>query len=169
MATNRYLGLTTGNGITEVVPATTGGASASGQIVALTSSGLIDTSMLPAGTGSVDTVQAVAGVAISAGNFVNLYNNAGVLTAKLADASTGLPADGYVLAAIASAATGTVNLNDQNSALTALTPGTTYYLSTAGAVTLTPQTTAGYISQVVGKSVSATALQFRPGQPVTLA
>ncbi|WP_075322578.1 hypothetical protein [Acidithiobacillus albertensis] len=168
--TNRYLGLGTGNKLTEVVPAVVGGSASAGMIPALNTSGLFDSSMLPAGTGSVDSVVATAGVALSAGNFVNLYNNAGVVTAQLADCSTGLPADGYVLAAVTAGNTGTVYLNDQNSSAgTALTPATPYYLSTAGGVSTTPPTTAGYISQVVGKSVSATAIQFRPEQPVTLA
>ena len=169
MATNRYLGLGAGNALTEVVPTIVGGAAVAGEVVALNASGLLDPTMMPAGTG-VDAVTATANVALSAGNFVNLYNNAGVLTAQLADCSTGLPADGYVLAAVAAAATGTVYLNDQNTAAgTALTPGTTYYLSTAGGISSTAPTTAAYISQVVGKTTSATALQFRPGQPVTLA
>ncbi len=169
MATNTYIGLGTNNGLTEVVPATVGGSSNAGQIVALNSSGQLDTTMMPSGVGA-DAITATAGVALSAGNFVNLYNNAGTLQAQLADCSTGLPADGYVLAAVASGSTGTVYLNDQNtSAGTSLTPGLAYFLSTAGAISSTAPTTSGYISQVIGFAISATGVQFRPSQPVTLA
>lgn len=166
--TATYVNLGSNGQLTQVAPAVVGGSANAGDIVALNSSGVLDATMMPSGTG-VDAVTATASVAISAGNFVNLYNNAGVLSMKLADCSTGLQADGYVLAAVASGSTGTVYLNNQNTAQTGLTPGTIYFLSTAGGISATPPTTAGYLNQVVGKSVSATSLQFRPEQPVTLA
>lgn len=169
MATSTYINLNSaGTGLTQVTPATVGGSSSAGQIPALNSAGQIDSTMMPSGTG-IDSVAVTASVAISAGNFVNLDNNSGALSMQLADCSTGLQADGYVLAAVAASASGTVYLNDQNTALTGMTPGTTYYLSTAGGISTTPPTTSGYINQVVGKSLSATALQFRTSQPVTLA
>lgn len=170
MATSTYLALnSTNTGFTQETPATVGGSGSAGGIPALNSSGQLDITMLPPGLGA-NTTTATASVAISAGNFVNLYaNSSGALAMQLADCSTGLPADGYVLAAVASGSTGTVYFNDQNTALTGLTVGAPYFLSTAGGVSSTPPTTSGYLSQAIGKSISATAIAFRYSQPITLA
>jgi len=167
--TNRYVDLNTTTGqLTMVVPAVVGGTASAGQIPALNTSGVLDSTMMPAGTG-VDSVSVVAKVALSAGNLVNLVNNSGTVNAQLADCSTGLPAHGYVTAAVASGASGTVYLNGLNASVSGLTPGGYVFLSTAGAVSNTPPSTAGYISQIVGMPLSATEIQFRPEQPVTIA
>jgi hypothetical protein len=169
MATARFITLV--NGIqTEVVPATTSAGSATaGQIIALNAAGQLDSTMLPAGTG-LDTTSAITSAAISAGQMVNLYSNAGVLTARPADSTTtGSEANAYSLAAVGSGATGTFYLAGNVTGMSGLTLGTTYFLSTVGAVTTTPPSTAGNIVQIVGKALSATSLAFAPQHYTVLA
>lgn len=166
MSTNRYIALN-GGVQTEVVPATVGGAGNAGQIVALNSGGTIDTTMLPAGVGA-DAVSCVTSAAISAGQMVSLYDNAGTLTARPADCTAvGSEANAFATAAVASSATGVFTMSGIVTGLSSLNPGTTYFLSTVGAVTTTPPATAGNVVQTVGKALSATSLQFNPS-PVTV-
>ncbi len=167
MATNMYLNIGP-NGFVQLTPAVTGGASKAGQLVALNSAGQIDPTMLSSSLGSPQ-VTVTAAVAISAGQLVNLTNNSGVLTAQLADCSTGLPAQGFATAAISASTTGTVQLSGLNASVTGLTPAAPLYLSTAGGVSATAPTTSGYIVQAVGVAVSATEMEFNPSNlPVTL-
>jgi len=169
MPTTRFITLV--NGIqSEVVPATSSaGAATAGQVIALNAAGQLDSTMLPAGTG-LDTTTAVTSAAISAGQMVNLYNNAGVLTARPADCTTtGSEANAYALSAFGSGVTGTFYLAGNVTGMSGLTPGSIYFLSTVGAVTLTPTSTAGSINQIVGKSLSTTSLAFAPQQYTVLA
>ena len=76
-----------------------------------------------------------------------------------------------MLSAVASGASATVYLAGRNTALTALTVGTRYYLSatTPGAATATPVTGAGNKNQFLGTAVSASQIDFVRRDPVTLA
>ena len=129
-------------------------SSASEVIVATNSSGQIDISFMPSGI-----------------NLVNIYNNAGTANCRKADGSTtGKIAHGFVLASVSSGGTATVYLSGLNTSVTGLTPGQAFLSdSTPGASTATAPTTAGHTVQKVGIAVSATALQFDPGEPITLA
>lgn len=169
MPTQRFITLSAGIQ-TEVVPNTTSAGSAdSGKIIALNGAGQLDSTMLPSGLG-LDTTSAITSSAISAGQMVNLYSNAGVLTARPADCTAvGSEANAYATAAVASGATGTFFLGGNVTGMSALTPGTTYFLSTVGAVSTTPPSTAGNVVQIVGKSLSATSLAFTPHQVTVLA
>lgn len=112
-----------------------------------------------ADTLSENTQDVLFSATVSAGQLVNLYTNAGVLNAKVADSSiANTYADGFVESAVTSGSTGTVRLLGRNIFLSALTPGATYYLSTAGAISTTP----GANSQIVGKALSTTELWFNP-------
>lgn len=151
------------NGVTRQytpVQASAGSADA-GKVPALGSDGKLDPSMY---NNADPTQPVVASEAIAAGRFVNLYANAGVLNARLADSSNNRPAHGFVRSAAASAATATVYpLDGVNSALTGLTIGSTYYLGTAGAVLATPldatdTANSGKIDQKLGVAKSATEL-----------
>ncbi|ADU99456.1 hypothetical protein [Alicycliphilus denitrificans] len=143
--------------------AASAGAGDAGKIPALGPDGKLDMSMMPAGIGA-DTQIIPASEALSAGNFVNIWSDAGAAKVRLADNSNGRPADGYVLDAVSSAADATVYpLDGTNSELTGLAPGAEYWLGTAGGVTNTPldETDAGNankISQYLGKAKSATEL-----------
>jgi hypothetical protein len=162
MPTQRFIALV--NGIqSEIVPATvSAGAATAGQVVALNGAGQLDSTMMPAGLG-LDTTAAITSAAISAGQMVNLFNNAGVLTARPADCTTtGSEANAFALSAFASGATGTFFLAGNVTGMSGLTPGSIYFLSTVGAVSLTSTSTPGNINQIVGKSLSSTSLAFAP-------
>lgn len=141
---------------------TTTGVSDAGKIIALDSAGLLPVTMLPVGVG-VETVSVVTSENLAAGAMVNLYSNSGTYTARNADATTNAKsADGFVLAAVTSPAVAIIYLipsSGRNTAVTGLTIGSVYWLSTTpGAVTLTAPSASGNIVQRLGKATSATEL-----------
>lgn len=137
---------------------TTAGAGDAGKIIALDAGGLIDPSLLPAGIGSA-TFTAIASEALSAGDFVNIHDVAGVISVRKADANNNRKADAYVLANVLLAGAATCYYGDVNNQLSALTLATDYFLSeTAGAVTDTPPTASGSLVQRLGVTRSATEL-----------
>ncbi len=138
------------------------GAADAGKIVALDSSGLIDVSMMPTGI-AAETIVAASSENLVAGNFVNLYDNAGTVNVRKADATTNSkPAHGFVLASVTSPANATVYLiSNKNTAVTGLTVGADYWLSTTpGGVTATAPSAAGNLVQRLGVATSATLLPF---------
>lgn len=166
MAAPRYLNVV--NGVpTQVAASETATAEA---IVSTLPSGLLDISLMPTGIGP-DTITVLASAAITAGQFVNVYNNAGVLNVRPADGSTtGKEANGFVLANISSAATGLVYLSGLNTAVTGATIGKAFLSdSTPGAATATAPTTAGHVCQQIGWTLAATEIQFSPQLAITLA
>jgi hypothetical protein len=170
MPGNPYLDVVAG--VFTKVPGTqvSAGAGDANKIVALTASGTLDSSVLPPGVGA-NTKPAVASETLAAGNLVNVYSNASVTTVRKADATTpGKEANGFVLAGFASAATATVYWGHQlNNAITGLTPGVKYYLSTtAGGAVSTSPTATGQVSQYVGTATAAGELEFAPGPAVSL-
>ena len=170
MAGNAYVDVVAG--VFTKVPATqvSAGAGNANQIVALTAAGVLDSTVLPPGVGA-NTKPALTSEALAAGNLVNVYSNAGVVTVRKADATTpGKRANGFVLAAFGAATTATVYFGHQlNNAITGLTPGTDYFLNTtAGGVTTTSPTTVGQVSQFVGTATAAGELEFAPGPAVSL-
>lgn len=112
--------------------------------------------------GNLTRVYPVAGVNLTYGQLVYLYNVGGVLTAGLASASVSSTcARGFVSTTLGITAgqVGEIQLLSVLSGLAGLTPGTTYYLSnTAGFIS----STAGTVSQKVGYALSTTDLFFNP-------
>jgi hypothetical protein len=101
-----------------------------------------------------------------AGDFVNITAT-GV---RKADAAGNRPAHGFVLVGGAPAATVDVySLSNTNTALTALTMGTKYFLGANGAVTATAPSTAGWCSQVLGVAATTTSMVFNPSTTIVLA
>lgn len=96
------------------------------------------------------------------GQGINLYNNAGVLTARLSNLTTGAkPVRGFCseVKGVASGATGLVLLGGKIVGQSGLTPGSIYYGSnTPGAYSLV----AGSTSQVIGYALSASELYIHP-------
>lgn len=171
MAAKRFLGLVAGRIKQIAAVVTSAGASNDGDLVALDASGKLDASVLPAGVGQ-NTVSATASEALAAGDLVNLYNNAGTINARKADATAeGKECHGFVKAAVANAATATVFTSGNIlTGLTGLTPGARQYVATSpGARTETPPATAGNVVQMVGVAVSATSIAFEPEEPITVA
>lgn len=148
------------------------GAGDAGKIPGLDAGGKLDLSLMPAGIGA-DVAVVVASESLTAGDYVNIYDNAGTPNVRKADASTanaGKIAHGFVKDNFSSAASATVYFEGTNDDLTSLTPGVTYALShttPGGVVALaSATTTAGHALQIVGTAVSATAINTEIGQPV---
>jgi len=129
-------------------------------------------SVLPTGVGP-DTKSIVSSENLSAGDFVNIWDNAGVPNVRKTDAAAaaaGKSCDGFVKAAVTSPAAASVYFEGKNDQLSGLTIGAIYYVSaTAGAATTTAPSTPGYMSQRVGKAISATEISFEPDDPIILA
>ncbi|WP_254509873.1 hypothetical protein [Anatilimnocola floriformis] len=171
MAGNKYLKNASGTITEEAAIQSSAGAGDAGKIPALDSAGKLDNSMMPTGIGG-DTKQIVASEALSAGNLINVYNNAGTLNMRKADATTaGKEANGFVLSSVSSSATGTAYFEQLITGLSGLTVGAQYYLSTtAGTPSTTVPSTSGNIVQKIGRALSATELLFMPQpDPITLA
>lgn len=149
---------------------TSAGAGSSGQLTALDNTGRLDQSFMPVGV-VPETASIVASEALADGDFVNVYNNAGVFNVRKADGSTtGKEAHGFVLAAVLSAGTALVYFEGSNTHLTSLTAGDQYLSeTTAGKSTATPPSGSGQVIQQLGVATSATAIKFAPFAPIVLA
>lgn len=166
---NKYIAVITGllQEIAGLVTST--GVPDAGKIVATDATGRLDTSLMPIGVMPEVKIMTTS-ENLSAGNFVNIYSNAGTETARKSDASNGFTADGFVLAGTTSGTNATIYLEGINNQLTSLTIGAMNYTSaTPGGATATAPTTSGYIVQQIGKTLSATELAFQPQQAITLA
>lgn len=132
--------------------------------------GTLDPSVLPTGSGT-DSATLPASEALSAGDFVNLWDNAGTTNVRKADAAAeGKRADGFVLEAVTSGANALVYFEGRNTQLSGLTGGTTLYLSASapGTATSTAPSTAGNVVQELGRAYSATAANVEIAAPITL-
>jgi hypothetical protein len=160
MTVYKYLAVGTNNIPTETTPNTTSAGSAdANKLVALNSSGLIDTSMLPTSS----AVTRTASEAISAGALISEWNNSGTINVRNADNSTYKPAHGYAPSAISSSGSGSVYLfnGPAITGLTGLTVGGECFLGTAGAITQTaPAQGSGSLLQKVGVAATATSMDF---------
>ena len=136
---------------------TSAGVANAGDIVALNAAGELDISLFPTGIGA-DAKSLTAEEAISAGDFVNINPATGDI--RLADNSNNRAAQGFSLTAISIGNADTIYFEGGNNALTGLTPGTPYFLDTAGSATATPTTTAGEILQCLGVACDATTINF---------
>jgi hypothetical protein len=161
MAAKRFLRLVSGRTQEILGIVVSAGAGNDGDIPALDATGRLDTSLMPVGIGP-DVKILPSSENLAAGDYVNIWNDAGTLKVRKADAATaGKEADGYVLASVVSPANATVFFDAINTQLSALTLGAIYYLSAAtpGAITVTPPAVAGNVVQELGKALSATELK----------
>ena len=146
----------------------------------LDANGKLDLGMFNLGAGDVSAEVYCQG-GFAAGDLVNIYYTGGNFIARKADASAGVPAHGFVKSAYGDAATATVYFEGiltlpVNSVAAGAT--STAYLGSTGLTTMTPPSTAGHISQVIGTAVNYTSagitiyaaeINFKPQPPVTLA
>jgi hypothetical protein len=168
MSEGKFLRIDDATGLTEELSALTvsTGASDASKIIKTDSTGLIDLSLMPVGIGP-DTVDLVCSENLSAGNAVNIYDNAGVATCRLADRTNNRPANGFVLQNFTSGQTAKVYKDSKVTGLTGLTAGSTYFLGLAGAITLTPPVAgSGYLNQVLGTASSSTVLDIEIVKPI---
>lgn len=165
MAAKKFLRTGTGNELFDEVAGvqSSAGAGNAGDIVALDESGKLDTSMMPTGIGA-DTASIPSSENLAAGDLVNLWNDAGTLKARKADATTtGKEANGFVLSAVTSPANATVYFDGTNTQCTGLTPGRQWLSTTPGKSTSTRPTGSGNVQQIVGVATSATEMTFEAG------
>lgn len=159
------------NGVmTEVfgVQASAGAASA-GDIPALDETGRLDASMMPVGLGA-DVSNLPASEALAAGDFVNVWSDAGTAKVRKADATVaGKDAHGFVLVAVANGATATVYFEGTNTQVTGQTAGNVFLQTAAGKGGATVPSAAGNVVQQIGIATGATAVNFERGVAVTLA
>lgn len=171
MALQRFLSLLSGR-MTETLPVDSStGAADAGKLVATDSTGRISETMMPVGLGA-DVQTITTSEALAAGAFVNVFNSAGTLKARNADASAaGKEADGFVLEAVASGQPAKVYFEGRNTALVGLTLGARIYLSasTPGACTDTPPAAAGNVVQYLGRASGVTSMAFEATDGVILA
>jgi hypothetical protein len=154
----------------EALVASTGEDDA-GKIVGLDAGGKLDESLMPTGIGA-DIKLLPASEALNGGDFVNIWNDAGTLRVRKADATApgGKDAHGFVLEAVAGAATAAVYTDGINDQLTGLTGGPGMFLATTpGQVTATAPSATGAVVQRVGVRLSATEVAFQPGDSIVLA
>ena len=147
------------------------GVAEAGDIVALDSTGKLDDSLFPAGMGAEIKVLPASG-ALAAGDFVNVFDDAGTLKVRKAVADVvGKEAHGFVLDPVVDTADASVYCEGINNELSALTGGPMMYLSaaTAGQATGTAPSATGNIVQCIGFRLSATEITFEPHTPIELA
>lgn len=125
---------------------------------------------VPASSANLD-ITGTAGEALTAGQAVYLSDGSGSKTAGQwykadpanAYSSSAAVAVGMVPASISAAASGTIRLAGQMTGLSALTLGTTYYVTTAGALTSTQPTNARVMG--IADTTSTLILGANPGTP----
>ena len=145
------------------------GAPDADKIVATGADGKLDNSLMPSGI-SPPTLTVLASENLSAGNFVNVFNNAGTANVRKADATTsGKEAHGFVLSAVTSGQNATVYFGDSNTSVTGATAGTQFLSTTAGGSTTTAPSASGNVVQRIGVASSATEIAFLYAQPIVLA
>lgn len=136
------------------------GAGDAGKIIGLDSTGKLDVSLLPTGVGPAVYVLP-ASENLSAGAFVNVWDDSGTVKVRLADASNNRRAHGYVKAGVTAPANATVYYGDVNAQLSSLTKATSYFLSNATPGGVEDDVTgyaAGELIQFLGTAISDTEL-----------
>lgn len=140
-----------------------------GDAVALDSTGKLDVSVLPVGVGP-DVAMMAATEDLSAGDYVNIWNDGGVQKVRLADNSNGRDAHGFVKDAVLTGAMATVYFEGPNDSLGSLTVGARYYLGTAGnATAIVPVGPTAQIFQFLGIAINATTINTDIDDIVVLA
>ena len=148
---------------------TSAGAGNAGDIVALDGTGKLDNSVMPVGIGA-DTAVLATTENLSAGDFVNIFNDSGTPKARKADATTtGKFAHGFVLAGTTSPNNATVYFEGTNTQVSTVTGGRLYLATTAGGWTATAPSASGNVVQAIGVGTSSTTINFEPEAPVVLA
>lgn len=118
----------------------------------------------PTGPGGSTSFTAIVSAALTAGQFVSLWNNADVLSVRPADSFLSYQADGYVAASYSLNASATIYTSGTNSFVTNATVGLVF-LSTNGGVTSTMPAEPALV-QRLGYASSATDVIFLPDTPV---
>lgn len=165
---DKYQSLVSGRETMVEATVVSAGAGNAGEIPALDGTGKLDLSVMPVGVGPA-TAAILASENLAAGDFVNVYDNAGTQNVRKADASNDRRANGFVLAAVTSGNNATVYFEGQNTQLSGLTPGARQYLGAGGAPTETvPVLPGSVIHQFLGTAISATAMDVEMADEIVL-
>jgi len=149
---------------------TSAGAGDSGKIVALDANGLLSSTMMPVGV-APDVQSIITSEDLIAGDFVNIYDNASVLTARKAVATDPTKqANGFVLTASTSPAANNVYFEGKNTGANGtFALGLEVFLSSvAGEVTTTAPSASGSIVQSLGTSLSTSSIATEIAQSIQL-
>lgn len=143
-------------------------SSVANKVVKLNGAGKLDTSVLPTGIGA-DVAIVLASENLAAGDFVNIFNDAGTAKARKADATTaGKEAHGFVLSAVSATNNASVYFEGTNTSVTGQTPGVVFLGTTAGTATSTAPSGSGNVVQRIGFAISTTAINFQSNDPIVL-
>lgn len=142
------------------------GSEDSGKHILTDANGRVDETFMPAGVATDLVPDVEASEDVSAGDLVNLHDDTG-LKMRLADASNGRRAHGFVKSGASTGETANVYLpSTPNEEVTGLTVASIYYLDTGGDVTETAPTSSGHIVQEVGYATADGELFFDPQEPI---
>jgi hypothetical protein len=158
MAAKSFLRLVAGKLKAIQATVTSAGAGNDGDLVALDAAGKLDASVLPVGVGP-DVKNLVSSENLASGDYVNIFDDAGTMKARLADNSNGRPAHGFVKDSVTAPAAVNVFFEGSNSDLSGLTLGVRVYLGVTGGVIetpLAPITDTGKTHQYLGLALTAT-------------
>jgi len=139
---------------------TGGSVGEAGDILALGPDGRLDDSVMPVGI-VADTLNAPTSETVAAGDYVNIWDDGGTVSVRLADNSNARPADGFVKEAATAPASVNVYFEGPNDNVSGKTLATRQYLGTLGQsieTPLVPATDGGKLHQYLGKSVAATSV-----------
>lgn len=148
---------------------TSAGAGDAGKIPALNASGQIDITMMPPGVGAA-TQSVLASENLSAGDFVNIYDNVGTANVRKADSTNNRRANGFVLAGVTSGNNATVYFEGKNDQLSGIVAGDRLYLGATGAVlTTVPALPTNVIHQFLGMALTTTSADVEIDDEIVLA
>lgn len=166
---DKYLAHDAAGGFTEVEASNVGGAQQANKIPALDLSGRLDSTMMPTGVGAETAIVEAFG-ALADGDFVNLFNDNGVVKVRKADASDNVaPVHGFVLTGVSAGANATVYFGGLNSAVTGVTVGQAYLSTTPGLSNHVAPGASGNIVQKIGFAVNSTTINVVIQDPIVLA
>ena len=165
---SKYVELNSGGDYEEVTPInSSNGVADAAKIIETDASGRIDESFLPTSIGP-EGKNMIASEALSAGDFVNVWDDAGTPKIRKANATTaGKRADGFVKAGVATGAAGFVYFRGLNDQVSGAVAGLVFLSTTPGGFSATGASDAGNVVQKIGTAVSATEIAFEP-QPICI-
>ena len=167
---NKYIVVDTTDGSLKQQQAVT--VSTPDSIPSLDNTGRLSPDMMPVGV-TADTVTMEASEALSAGDFVNIWNTdpggTDITQVRKADSSSqGKEADGFVLSAFNLGDQALIYFEGSNVAVTGLVPGTAQFLDAANPGKTTNVVPTTGVLQRVGRATSDTRIAFEPNQPIDL-
>ena len=167
---DKYQSLLNGREVMVEATVESTGVAQAGDVVALGPDGKLALSVLPNGLGpQIQVIE--ASEALDAGDFVNVFDDAGTPKVRKADSTNDRRAVGYIISPVAAAGSNaTVYFEGRNDQLSGLVPGQRIYLDAGGGIQTTPPSIAGgdVIHQYLGKALSATVMDVEIADEIVL-